>query len=108
MNTSSRTAACRCGTTRSGCLPIKALALILAGLLAAPPTYGADEKPPPNRVERAAKKAAEGVDKAATRAGKAVERAADKTGKWAERTAKRTGKAVEHAADKTEAWIKKQ
>jgi hypothetical protein len=105
---SSRTAACRCGTTRSACLPIKAFALILAGLLAATQSYAADEKPPPNRVERAADKAAQGVDKAAKRTGKAVERAADKSGKWAARTAKRTGKAVERAADKTENWIKKQ
>ncbi len=97
---SSRTAACRCGTTRGGCPPIKVLALIPATLLAVALCYAADEKkdkPAPNRVERAAKKAAQNVDKAATRAGKAVER-----------TAKRTGKALDRAADKTENWIKKQ
>ena len=80
-------------------MPIKPLALILAGLLAAAQSYAADEKdkPAPNRVERAAKKTAQGVEKTAKR-----------TGDWAERTAKRTGKAVERAADKTESWIKKQ
>ena len=77
---------------RNGCLPIRAFALILAGLLAATQSYAAEEKPPPNRVERAAKKAAKGMEKAA---------------KGVEKAAKRAGKAVEHAADKTDRWIKK-
>ncbi len=55
----------------------------------------AQEKP--NRVERAAKKAADGV-----------ERTVNRTGKWAERTGKKTAKAVERTVDKTENWIKKK
>jgi hypothetical protein len=88
-------AACRSGTTRSGCRPIRApLAILLSGFLAA--AHSADEKPP-NRVER-------GLDAA----GKGVEKAAKRTGKALERAAKKTVKGVERAADSTDEFIKKQ
>ena len=73
---------------------MRPLLALLACLLAAGTGY-ADEKP--NRVERAAKKTADGI-----------ERAAKRTGKWAERTATRAGKAIGRSAERTESWVKKK
>jgi hypothetical protein len=50
----------------------------------------------PNKIERAAKKTAKGV-----------ERTVKRTGDWAERTGNRVGKAVERTVDKTENWVKR-
>ena len=75
-------------------------ASVIAALFCAISSHAADEKPAdgkPNRAERAANKAAKGVEKTAKR-----------TGEWADRTANRAGKAVERTVDKTGKWIKKQ
>jgi hypothetical protein len=69
------------------------VALLAAALLAGN-SYAEDK---PNRIERAAKRTADGVEKTAKR-----------TGRWAERTATRAGKAVGRTAERTENWIKRK
>ena len=72
---------------------------LLAGLLLslALCAHAEEKQDKPNRVERVAKKTADGV-----------ERTVKRTGKWAERTGNRAGKAVERTVDKTESWVKKK
>ena len=59
--------------------------------------HAQEEKP--NRVERTAKKVADGTERTAKRAGKFVERTATRAGKFVERTAEKTGNAVKRALE---------
>jgi hypothetical protein len=53
----------------------------------------------PNRVERTAKKAAQGTERTAKRAGKFVEKTATRAGKFVDRTATKAGNAVKRAVE---------
>lgn len=77
------------------------LACLIASLAAALPASrahaGDGDSEKPNRIERAAKKAADGVKNTVKR-----------TGNWAQRTGERAGKAVGRAAERTDRWIRKK
>ena len=76
-----------------------AVAAIFCSVLAtaAPSAYSTEDQP--NRVERTARKAAQGAEKTAKRAGKFVEKTATRAGKFVERTATKTGNAVKRAVE---------
>ena len=82
------------------CRIITTAALALGVTLA----YSQGDKPnsqqgKPNRIERTAKKVAEGTERTAKRAGKFVEKTATRAGKFVERTAEKTGNAVKRALE---------
>jgi len=72
------------------------IATAAAALSLAAPVFAEDK---PNRVERTARKAAEGTERTAKRAGKFVEKTATRAGKFVERTATKTGNAVKRAVE---------
>lgn len=76
-----------------------------AVLVLALPGYASDEKP--NRIERTAKKAADGTERTAKRAGKFVEKTAKRSGRFVEKTATRAGKFVDRTATKTGNAVKR-
>ena len=76
------------------CCRLIATAFLALG--AAAPALAEDK---PNRIERTAKKVADGTEKTAKRAGKFVEKTATRAGKFVERTANKTGNAVKRAVE---------
>lgn len=76
------------------CCRIIATAILALGI--ATPAFPEDK---PNRIERTAKKAADGTERTAKRAGKFVEKTATRAGKFVERTANKTGNAVKRAVE---------
>ena len=71
----------------------------LAAIFCSVSATAASDSDKPNRVERTAKKAAQGTERTVKRAGKFVEKTATKAGKFVERTATKTGNAVKRAVE---------
>lgn len=90
---------CRITATR-----IAAAAAVAALVLPTSIHPGEDK---PNRIERTAKKVADGTEKTAKRAGKFVEKTAKRSAKFVEKTATRAGKFVEKTATKTGNAVKR-